>query len=32
MGGFITRWDQWKPNTLLRINLGISAFVLIAHI
>lgn len=32
MTSLIARWDQWKPTSLLRINLGIAAFILVAHI
>lgn len=32
MRKFLERLDQWKPTTMLKINMGISAFILIAHI
>ena len=32
MRSLIARWDQWKPTSMLKINLGISAFILVGHI
>lgn len=32
MNKYLERLDQWKPKTMLKINMSISAFILIAHI
>jgi len=32
MAGFVERIDKWKPSTMLKINMGIAFFILLAHI